>query len=82
MVNIMMHQICYLLKHAIIDTDDFDKGKILINPQNQDINDHSIGFINSVIDFYGERGDVNNALTTFHNIAENKRDVVTNTAFG
>ena len=33
--------------------------------------------MNTLIDFYGEIGDVNNAINIFNNITENNKDIVT-----
>eukprot|EP01084_Bolivina_argentea_P118169 209721_1 len=55
---------------------DYDKGKEFIKSQIKDINNHSTEFINTLIDFYGNTGDINNALNIFHNMPQNKKDIV------
>eukprot|EP01084_Bolivina_argentea_P148414 259473_1 len=58
---------------------DYEKGKSLINSIN-DINNHSLQFINSVIDYYGKSGDINNAIKLFNDIPKYKRDLISVTA--
>ncbi|MDY7091199.1 MAG: hypothetical protein SYR96_39735, partial [Actinomycetota bacterium] len=58
---------------ACTNIGDADKGIKLI----KSITNDSIEFTNSVINFYGKIGDVNNAVNTFNNIPEDKKDIVT-----
>ena len=69
-----------LFINACINTNNYHKAKKLINiniKNKTDVNNHSIEFINTLIDFYGRIGDINNALSVFDNILENKKDIIT-----
>ncbi|MDY7091307.1 MAG: hypothetical protein SYR96_40310, partial [Actinomycetota bacterium] len=61
---------------ACTNIGDADKGIKLIKSTTK-IMDSSITFINTVIDFYGKIGDVNNAVNTFNIIPENRKNIVT-----
>ena len=55
---------------ACTNIGDADEGQKLIKSTSND----SIEFMDSVINVYGKVGYVNNAMNTFKNIAENKKD--------
>ena len=65
-----------LFINACTNIGDAEKGSTFIKSL-KSTTDGNIKFINSVIDFYGKIGDINNAINTFKNMPENKKDVVT-----
>ena len=61
---------------SCINISDFEKGKEFIDSLNiNDINTYSNEFITSVIDFYGNYGDINAAVNIFNQINSSKRNL-------
>ena len=83
-----MIQVCYKGQHddtsnllflkSCTNICDYDKGKKIINiiKNKYYLNNRSKEFINTLIYFLCESGDIDNAVNIFNNLSNNKKDIV------
>ena len=62
---------------ACVDRKEFDRGRAIIAAMKLEDGPRPMELINSIIDFYGESGDLEAAQRVFEGVAASKRDIIT-----